>query len=178
VKATRASWTLLLGLGLALAVPATACAAEAPIKIGFINVYRIESESSQAKQAVDDLKKEFAPRERQLQEAERQLKELREQIDREAKTMREIDRVAKEKEFVTRAQRFEQMKVAYAEEFQARRREILGRVIGEANAVIRQIAEAGNFDLILQEVVYFSPQIDLTDAVLKAMAKQAGGGTK
>jgi len=70
------------------------------------------------------------------------------------------------------------MKVAYAEEFQARRREILGRVIGEANAVIRQIAEAGNFDLILQEVVYFSPQIDLTDAVLKAMAKQAGGGTK
>ena len=35
---------------------------------------------------------------------------------------------------------------------------------------IQQIAEAEKFDLILQEAVYISARIDITDRVLKALA--------
>ncbi len=40
---------------------------------------------------------------------------------------------------------------------------------GLANRIIRQIAEQEKFDLILQDVVYFSPRIDITDRVIKAL---------
>ena len=44
-------------------------------------------------------------------------------------------------------------------------REALARVIADANSVIRAIAEAGKYDLILQESVYFSKGVDITDQV-------------
>jgi outer membrane protein len=43
-------------------------------------------------------------------------------------------------------------------------------VLERANRVIKQIAEKNNYDLIVQEAVYVSPRIDITDQVLKALA--------
>ena len=43
-------------------------------------------------------------------------------------------------------------------------------MLERANKVIQQIAEAEKYDLILQEAVYRSPRIDITDKVLKALA--------
>jgi outer membrane protein len=40
-----------------------------------------------------------------------------------------------------------------------------------ANRVIRQLAEAEKFDLIVQDAVYRAPRIDITDRVLKALAE-------
>ena len=46
------------------ALIATAAAAQ-PTKIGYVNVVRIENESALAKASLEQLKKEFAPREQQ-----------------------------------------------------------------------------------------------------------------
>ena len=45
----------------------------------------------------------------------------------------------------------------------------------EATAAIKAVAEAGKYDLILQQATYARPGIDITDQVLKEMAKRAGG---
>jgi outer membrane protein len=37
--------------------------------------------------------------------------------------------------------------------------------------VIKEIAEKENFDLILQEAVYRSPRLDITDKVIKALGE-------
>jgi len=37
--------------------------------------------------------------------------------------------------------------------------------------VIKQIADAEKFDLIVQEAVFRSPRIDITERVLKALAE-------
>ena len=39
-----------------------------------------------------------------------------------------------------------------------------------ANKVIQQITDADKFDLILQEAVFVSPRIDITDKVLKSLS--------
>lgn len=43
-------------------------------------------------------------------------------------------------------------------------------MLERANKVIQSIAEAEKYDLILQEAVYKSARIDITDKVLKALA--------
>jgi outer membrane protein len=50
-----------------------------------------------------------------------------------------------------------------------RRNEELAAVLEKANKVIRQLAEAEKYDIVFQEAVYFSPRIDITDKVLKAL---------
>jgi len=47
--------------------------------------------------------------------------------------------------------------------------EELAQVVEQANRVINQIAEQEKFDLILQDAVYRSPRIDITDRVIKAL---------
>ncbi|NCW19998.1 MAG: OmpH family outer membrane protein, partial [Betaproteobacteria bacterium] len=56
------------------------------------------------------------------------------------------------------------------EDLNQRRNEELSQVVERVNRVIRQIAEQEKFDLVLQEAVYFSPRIDLTDKVLRALS--------
>ena len=58
----------------------------------------------------------------------------------------------------------------FREDLNMRRNEELSVVLQIANKVIEEIAEAEKFDLILQEAVYRSPRIDITDKVIKALA--------
>ena len=44
-----------------------------------------------------------------------------------------------------------------------------GQVADRANKVIKQISEAEKYDLILQDAVFASPRIDITDKVIKAL---------
>ncbi len=47
-------------------------------------------------------------------------------------------------------------------------------VLEMANKVIFKIAEKEKYDLILQEAVYRSPRLDITDKVIEALAKDRG----
>jgi outer membrane protein len=62
------------------------------------------------------------------------------------------------------------MQREYREDLNMRRNQELAALFERADKVIKQIADAEKYDLILQEAVYRSPRIDITDRVLKALA--------
>ncbi len=142
----------------------------AELKIGFIDAERINKESAPAERASKQLEKEFAPRAQELQRREAQIKALQGQLEKDALTMGESDRRAKEQELGRLNLDFQRMQREYREDLNLRRNQELGALFERANRVIRQIAEAENYDIILQEVVYRNPKIDITDKVLKALA--------
>ena len=82
------------------------------------------------------------------------------------------ERQAKEKRFAELAKQFDQMRRNYLEELEVRKGEAHAQLLEQANAIIKTIAETEKFDLILQQAVYGSPQIDITDRVLAEMAKR------
>ena len=57
----------------------------------------------------------------------------------------------------------------FREDLNQRRNEELAAVLEKANKVIRQLADAEKYDIVFQEAVYYSPRIDITDKVLKAL---------
>ena len=61
------------------------------------------------------------------------------------------------------------MQREFREDLNLRRNEELSSLFERANKVIRQIAESEKYDLIIQEAVYRSSRIDITDKVLKAL---------
>ena len=150
---------------------AGAAAAAADLKIGFIDAERINRESAPAERASKQLEKEFAPRAQELQRREAQFKTLQAQVEKESVTMSESDRRAKEQELTRLSVEIQRMQREYREDLNLRRNQELSALFERANRVIRQIAEAEKFDLILQEAVYRSPRIDITERVLKALAE-------
>ena len=148
------------------------------LKIGYVNVTRIESESAMAKQAAESLKNEFAPRERQLQEMQKQGNDLQGDLEKNSAKMPAAERQEKEKRFAAMAQQYQQAQRALFEEVEARKRESFAIFIGEVNGIIKNIAEADKFDLIIQQAVYSSSQIDITEQVLKEIAKRSASAGK
>jgi outer membrane protein len=154
---------------LAFALMGAAGAAE--LKIGFVDVERISRESAPAERASKQLEQEFAPRQQELQRREAHIKELQGQLEREAMTMAESDRRAKEQELARSNVEFQRMQREFREDLTIRRNQEIQGLMERANRVIRQLAEAEKFDLIVQDAVYRAPRIDITDRVLKALAE-------
>ena len=143
----------------------------AELKIGFLDAERINRESAPAIRASKELEKEFAPRIQQLKEMEKQLKDSRAAQDRDAMTMSESERGRREQELARAARDFQRAQREYREDLNQRRNEKLADLFQRANRVIQQIAESEKYDLILQDAVYRSPRLDITDKVLKALAE-------
>lgn len=154
---------------LMLAFVVTAAGA-ADIKIGYVDVERIRRESAPAERASKQLEKEFAPRAQELQRREAQIKALQAQIEKDGMTMSESDRRSKEQELSRMSVDFQRMQREYREDLNMRRNQELAALFERADKVIKQIADAEKYDLILQEAVFRSPRIDITDRVLKALA--------
>jgi outer membrane protein len=167
VYSTLAAVALAFGL---LCDAAVAQAAE--LKIGFIDAERINRESAPAELASKRLEKEFAPRAQELQRRETQIKNLQGQLEKEAMTMSESDRRNREQELQRLTLDFQRLQREYREDLNLRRNQELQSLFERANRVIKQIAEAEKFDLILQEAVYRNPRLDITERVLKALAAE------
>jgi len=154
---------------LALTLVVTAAGA-ADIKIGYVDVERIRRESAPAERASKQLEKEFAPRAQEVQRREAQIKSLQGQLEKDAMTMSESERRSKEQELSRMSVDYQRLQREFREDLNMRRNQELASLFERADKVIKQIADAEKYDLILQEAVYRSPRIDITDRVLKALA--------
>ncbi len=85
-------------------------------------------------------------------------------------TMSESQKRDREQELGRMNRDLQRMQREFREDLNMRKNEELAVVLQRANDVIKQIAESEKFDLILQEAVYRSPRIDITDKVIKALA--------
>jgi outer membrane protein len=147
---------------------AMASAQEAP-KIGFVNTERILRDAAPAKAAQQKLEQEFSRRDKELQDMAAKLKSLGERLDRDAAVTSESERQRRQREFAESEKDYQRKQREFREDLNQRRNEELSQVIDKANRVIKQIAEQEKYDVILQEAVFASPRIDITDKVLRAL---------
>lgn len=146
---------------------ATAMAQE--FKIGFVNTDRIFRDSAAAKAAQAKLEQEFSRRERELENLRNQLRAASEKFEREAPTLSESQRTARQRQLVDMDRDFQRRSREFQEDLNLRKNEELQQVLERANRVIRQIAEAEKYDLIIQEAVYINPKHDITDRVINGL---------
>jgi outer membrane protein len=156
----------------ALLAPATLALAQAPtatMKIGYVNTERILREAVPAVRAQRKIEAEFQKRDQELARMADQLKRTQDDIEKNAVTMSESQRRNREREFGEMNRDFQRKQREFREDLNQRRNEELAQVVEQANRVINQIAEQEKFDLILQDAVYRSARIDITDKVIKAL---------
>ncbi|HEV8259597.1 MAG TPA: OmpH family outer membrane protein [Burkholderiales bacterium] len=160
---------------ISLAIAAVALLASAStfaagdLKIGLVKLDKVFKEAAPAVRAQKKLEKEFAARDQELQKLGKQARDLQSLLEKEAVTMSDSDRRDKEQELARMTRELQRMQREFREDLNLRRNEEMSAVLQRAQTVIQQIAEAEKFDLILQDAVYISPRIDITDKVIKAL---------
>ena len=162
---SRQCWSIVV-LGLA-AVASHAQAEE--FRVGYVNTDRIFKEANTAKSAQTKLEQEFSRREKELVDLGNSLKTAADKFEREAPTLPESQRLTRQKQLVDSDRDFQRKRREFQEDLNARKNEELQQVLERANRVVKQVAEAEKYDVILQEAVYINPKHDITDKVIKAL---------
>jgi outer membrane protein len=148
---------------------ALVASAQSP-KIGFVNTERVFREAAPAKRAQQVLEREFSARNTELAKVEKQGRDLQTELERDTNSLTEVQRREKERQLADISRTFQRIQREIREDLNLRRNEELARVQERATRVINQIAEQEKFDLIIQEAVFASSRIDITEKVILALA--------
>ncbi len=149
-----------------------ACAASATaqeFKVGYVNTQRITNESTPAKAAQAKLEQEFSKRQKELVDQQAALKAFGEKFERDAPTLSETQRAARQKEGAELGRDYQRRQREFQEDLNGRRNEELQQVLDRATKAVKQVADAEKYDVVVQEVVYVNAKHDITDKVLKLL---------
>lgn len=138
-------------------------------KVGFVSTDRIFRESAAAKAAQTKLEQEFARREREVEALGSQLRTASEKFEKDAPTLSEAQRTTRQRQLVDQDREFQRKRREFQEDLNQRKNEELQQVLERANRIIKQVAEAEKYDLIIQEAVYINPKHDITGKVINAL---------
>jgi outer membrane protein len=165
------SHSIIRSLGIAcaftLALATSALAQE--VKLGFVNTDRIFRDASMAKTAQVKLEQEFSKREKELVDLGNVLKASSDKLEKDSPTLTESQRSNRQKQLLDQDREFQRKRREFQEDLTARKNEELQIVLEKANKVVKQVAEAEKYDVILQEAVYINPKHDITEKVLKVL---------
>ena len=142
------------------------------LRIGYVNSDRVLRDAIPAKAAQAKLETEFSKREKDLAEFANRLKAAGDKLDKDAPTLAETERSRRQRDLVEQDREFQRKRREFQEDLSQRKNEELASVVERANKVIKQIFETEKYDLILQEAVFASSKVDITDKVIKALNAQ------
>lgn len=165
---TRISRLLLACVASASCLGASMAQAQ-EFKMGLVNTERIFRESVLAKQAQAKLEQEFSKREKELVDAGNALKSASERFEREAPTLSESQRNARQKQLVEQDRDFQRKRREFQEDVNARKNEEQQILQDRAQRAVKLVAESEKYDVILQDAVYVNPKHDITEKVIKAL---------
>ncbi|MFZ5556851.1 MAG: OmpH family outer membrane protein [Pseudomonadota bacterium] len=160
---------ILVALTAVLMLAAGARAAE--VKIGVVSVQRVLNESAVGSRAIKKIEREFSGRDQEIQKLIKQARDVQTQLERDAVTLSETERQKRERELASLNREVQRAQREFREDLNLRRNEETALLFQKIDKIIKQIAEAEKFDLILQreQIVYGSPAIDITERVMKTL---------
>jgi outer membrane protein len=170
---TQAFKSLFVAAGL-VCVVASVQAQE--LKIGYVNSERVLREAAPAKAAQARMEADFSKREKALVDQGERLKAAADKLDKDAPTLSEAEKSRRQRDLVEQERDLQRKRREFQEDLTQRRNEELASVVERANRVIKQIFDSEKYDLILQDVVFASNRVDITDKVIKALNAAPAGG--
>lgn len=143
----------------------------ADMKIGFVNTERVFREAPIAIAAQKKLEKEFAPRDAELQKMAKQARDLQSQLEKGSAMLTDNDRRNKERDLANINREYQRILREFREDLNVRRNEELTKVQDRARKAIQSYGETEKYDVILEDAIYFSPKIDITDHIIHMLAQ-------
>jgi outer membrane protein len=157
----------LLGAAALAALPLFVQAQE--LKIGYVNSERVLRESTSARAASTKIETEFSKREKDLNDLATKLKAASDKFEKDAPTLAEGERNRRQRELGEQDRDLQRKRREFQEDLNQRRNEEIASIQERTGRVIRQIMDAEKYDLILIDVGFAGPRVDITKKVMDAL---------
>lgn len=138
-------------------------------KIGSINTQRILRDSAPAQAAQLRLEREFAGRDKELQDMAARLKSMSAQFDKDTAVLSEADRTRRQRELADLTNAVQRKKREFREDLSQREQEEYKLVLVQAHKIMRQIAETEKYDIIFENAAPYNTLTDITEKVIVAL---------
>lgn len=168
----RRTATGIIAICFAAALCAAPVVAE-DLLIGYVDVQALLDTSPQAEVAREKIEKEFAAREREVEQLAAQVRQQEYQFLDRATQMSPQERRRGEGEVRRLERDLRRLRDAFLEDLNARRRQQFSEFRMQVTELIQQVAKAENYDLVfIGAVLYASESADITDLVRHRLEMQ------
>ena len=153
-----------------LVLSCTVALAQERIKIGFIDVQRIISESQAGKKAKDRFQAQVKKAEGDVQKERQDLERLKNDLDKKGPLLKDEERRNLEADLQKRSVILQRTLGDYQQDLQRRNNEMMAEILKELEQVVTEVGKADKFTLILErsQILYSDQAIDITNKVIDA----------
>lgn len=178
----RARLLLLAAMMAAVAVGAglTASAAHAQAaagRVAFVDVQRVLARASAGVAAREQLEREKAAMQKQVDGHRSELEKLRDELEKKGQLLSADVRREKQDTLERKVRDVRRLVDDLQKELQKKEQELLARVLQDVTGVVQRFGKEKGYALIVERrggaVVYGAPEADLTDEVIRAFDEEA-----
>jgi outer membrane protein len=164
--------------GLAVIMLVLSCSvtfAQERIKIGFIDVQRVVSESQAGKRAKERFQAQIKKAEADVAKEKQDLERLRADIDKKGPLLKDEERRNLEADFQRRSVSLQRSLSDHQQELQQKNNEMMSDILKELEQIVNEVGKAEKFTLILErsQILYSDQGIDITSKVIETYNSRA-----
>jgi outer membrane protein len=152
-----------------LVLSCSVASAQERIKIGFIDIQRIISESQAGKKAKDRFQAQVKKAESDVQKERQDLERLKNDLDKKGPLLKEEERRNLEADFQKRSVSLQRTMGDYQQDLQRKNNEMMAEILKELEQVVTEVGKAEKFTLILErsQILYSDQATDITSRVIE-----------
>ena len=153
-----------------LVLSGTVALAQERIKIGFIDIQRIISESQAGKKAKDRFQAQVKKAEADVQKERTDLERIKNDLDKKGPLLKDDERRNLEADFQKRSVTLQRTMGDYQQDLQRKNNEMMAEILKELEQVVNDVGKAEKFTLILEktQILYSDQATDITTKVIEA----------
>ena len=161
-------------LGMLLFSPALGHAQE-KIKIGYIDIQRVISESQAGKRARERFQAQVKKAEADIVKERQELDRLKSDLDKKGPLLKEDERRNIESDLQKRSVNLQRSMADHQQELQAKNNEMMADILKELEKIVNEVGKAEKFTLILErsQILYSDQGIDITSKVIESYNSRA-----
>ena len=145
--------------------------AQSVTRIGFVDPVRLIEQAPQGAKALESLEDEFRTRDEELKNLHDRVQAMEADLEKNILVMDATDAQTRQREIENLKRRLARSQQEAREDYNLRRNEELAKLQTLVRQVIVDLARDRGFDLVVEQAVYVSDAVDITDQVLEVLEK-------
>ena len=158
--------------------PPPAAGAPSTVKVAFVDVQRVLARSVAGVAAREQLEREKATMQKEMDAKRQELEKLREEIEKKGPLMTADARREKQDTFERKRRDAARLADDFQKELEKKEQGLLQKVLVDVQGVVDRVGKQRGYHLVVERqragVIFAAPEADLTDEVIRAYDQEAG----
>lgn len=151
-------------------------------RIAYVDVQRVLARSAAGVAAREQLEREKATMQKEMDNKRVELEKLREEIEKKGPLMTADARRDKQDQFERKRRDAARLVDDFQKELEKKEQGLLQRVLQDVSGVVERVGKQRGFQLIVERrgatVLYGAPEADITDEIIRVYDQEAGAKGK